>query len=217
MKIGQKTQDLDAFVSAILSEKIRVGDVIKQSELCDVLEMSLSPLRELLVILEELEFVEVKPRVGFKIIYPDIEFMRENMQFRVMIEQHAIETFIETVDNDWIDEQVELHNQVIDQLNSHAGVAEANASVLGIDREFHRSIVASLNNSAISKAHEYTQTKLGIARKVHRRIPPQKSNMNAMKDHLVILENLKDRDLKETLRKLDSHFTGSIRHTLVGY
>ena len=57
MKITDKAQDLENFVQAILSEKIMVGDVIKQSELCDILSISLSPLRELLVLLEELNLV----------------------------------------------------------------------------------------------------------------------------------------------------------------
>ena len=102
MKITDKAEDLENFVQAILSEKIMVGDVIRQSELCEVLSMSLSPLRELLVLLEELNLVEVKPRAGYKIIYPDFDFMRENLQFRIMIEKHAVEPFLNVVTDDWI-------------------------------------------------------------------------------------------------------------------
>ena len=92
MKIARNKNHLDTFVKAILSGDITLGGVIRQNELCEILDMSLSPLRELLVLLEELDLIEVKARSGFKIIYPDIDFMRENMQFRVIIETHAIET-----------------------------------------------------------------------------------------------------------------------------
>ncbi len=217
MKITQKAQDLEAFVQAILSEKIKVGEVIRQNELCEVLGKSLSPLRELLVLLEELDLVEVKPRAGFKIIYPDIDFMRENMQFRIMIEMHAAESFVEDVTDDWIDDQIAKHNDAIAVLDTTEDLTAHNAFIINFDREFHRAIVGNLKNKAVAKAHEYTQTKLGIARQVHRRTPPRKTNKVALNDHLAILAALKSRNLDAVRDALDVHFTTSIRNTLVGY
>ena len=116
MKIAQNKNHLDTFVKAILSGDITLGDVIRQNELCEILGLSLSPLRELLVLLEELDLIEVKARSGFKIIYPDIDFMRENMQFRVIIETHAIETFVDNVSDDWIDGQTLEHQKAVRDL-----------------------------------------------------------------------------------------------------
>lgn len=217
MKITDKAQDLENFVQAILSEKIVVGEIVRQRDLCEILETSLSPLRELLVLLEELELVEVKPRAGYKIIYPDIEFMRENMQFRVMIEKHALEPFLEEVTEGWIKDQITQTKDLICQIETTADLSLLNPVVLDIDRAFHRTIVAALKNNAISKAHEYTQTKLRIARQVHRRIPPRKTNMTAMLEHVAILEAMKQRDVVEVTKALEAHFAGSIRNTLVGY
>ncbi|MEP5730382.1 MAG: GntR family transcriptional regulator [Sulfitobacter sp.] len=217
MKVTDKAQDLEHFVQSILSEKIKVGEVIRQSDLCEILGTSLSPLRELLVLLEELELVEVKPRAGYKIIYPDIEFMRENMQFRVVIEKHAIEPFVEDVADDWIDGQIMQHKSAIHGIKISDDLTALNASIVGLDRAFHRTLVSALKNKAMSKAHEYTQTKLSIARQVHRRIPPRKTNMNAMLEHITILNALKRRDIAEVTATLDAHFTSSIRNTLVGY
>lgn len=217
MKITHKAQDLDTFVQAILSGKIKVGQVIRQSELCDLLDTSMSPLRELLVLLEELELVQVKPRAGFKVIYPDIEFMQENMQFRILIENHAIGVFVEVVSDAWIDEQIDRHQEAVHLLETSKDSSEHNNFIVDFDRTFHRTIVASLNNKAMAKAHEYCQTKLRIARQVYRRVPPRKSNTNAMKDHLDILDVLKTRDVDAVRAKLDVHFAGSIRNTLIGF
>lgn len=217
MKVTDKAQDLENFVQAILSQKIIVGEIIRQSDLCEILETSMSPLRELLVLLEELDLVEVKPRAGYRIIYPDIEFMRENMQFRMMIEKHAIETFFEEVTDEWIDDQIVQHRNIISRIEAEEESSIVNPLVLELDREFHRTIVASLKNNAISKAHEYTQTKLRIARQVHRRIPPRKTNMIAMLQHIEILEVLRHRNVEEVTKALDTHFEGSIRNTLVGF
>ena len=217
MKIARNKNHLDTFVKAILSGDITLGGVIRQNELCEILDMSLSPLRELLVLLEELDLIEVKARSGFKIIYPDIDFMRENMQFRVIIETHAIETFIDNVSDDWIEEQTVKHQKAVTDLTDTEDLTSLNEYILELDRNFHKTIVATLNNKAIAKAHEYTQTKLRIARQVHRRIPPRKTNMAAMQDHLAILGALSRRDLTGVLAALDAHFNQSVRNTLVGY
>lgn len=217
MKITQKSQDLEKFVQAILSGKIKVGEVVRQAELCEILGTSMSPLRELLVLLEELDLVEVKPRAGFKIIYPDLDFMRENMQFRVMIENHALAFFIDIVTDDWIEDQITRHHAALQGLETAEDLTAHNAFILNFDRDFHRTIVASMENKAITKAHEYTQTKLRIARQVHRRVPPRKINITAMQDHLTILDALKTRDLARVQKALDAHFTTSARNTLVGY
>ena len=217
MKISDINQDLDSFIQKILSEDIKVGVVIRQAELCEILEISKTPLRELLVLLTELEFIEVKPRAGFKVLYPDIEFMRDNMQLRVILENHAIETFSEVVTDDWIKVQVAEHEKALTDLEHVNDPTSLNASIFELDREFHRTIVGSLKNSAVSKAHEYTQIKLQIARQVHRRIPPRKTNMNAMQDHLAILAALATHDLTRVRAALDAHFTQSARNTLVGY
>ena len=217
MKLTQKSQDLNAFVDAVLTNKIEVGQIITQSELCAVLGMSMSPLRELLVLLEELELVESRHRSGFQIIYPDLDFMSENMQFRIMIEKYALDAFLETVESDWIAEQVRLHEQAIEKLEHAEDLRELNAYILDFDRDFHRFIVGALQNKAITKAHEYAQTKLRIARQVHRRVPPRKTNLIAKEDHLKILGAVQTRDAKAAAQALDEHFEHSIRNTMVGY
>lgn len=217
MKISDINQDLDSFIQKILSEDIKVGVVVRQAELCEILGISKTPLRELLVLLTELELIEVKPRAGFKVLYPDIKFMRENMQLRVILENHAIETFNEVVTNAWIKDQVRAHEKALYDLEHVDDPASLNESFFELDREFHRTIVAALKNSAVSKAHEYTQIKLQIARQVHRRIPPRKTNMNAMQDHLSILAALATHNLPHIRKALDAHFTQSARNTLVGY
>lgn len=217
MKIADEKYNLDTFVQSILNENIKVGAVMRQAELCEVLGISLSPLRDLLVLLEELELIEVKPRSGFKVIYPDIDFMRENMQFRIILEKHAIEAFVEIVTTDWIKEQISIHEKAIKDLEDTDDPTTLNENILELDRQFHRTIVGSLENRAITKAHEYTQTKLQIARQVHRRVPPKKTNMIAMRDHLNILAALETQELARVHTALDEHFNTSIRNTLVGY
>ena len=98
-----------------------------------------------------------------------------------------------------------------DDLEAH------NSKIIEIDQAFHREIVKALKNKAISKAHEYAQIKLRIARRVHGRFPPVKTNKNALEQHINILEIIKSRDASSVISSLDAHFALSIHNTLVGY
>src|SRR5882724_11573257 len=57
---------------ALRDGTLQAGMTVTQSELCDLLKVSLSPLRETLVLLEEFGLVDIKPRAGIAIIYPDV-------------------------------------------------------------------------------------------------------------------------------------------------
>ena len=78
------------FREALQSGKLEAGMVVTQHDLCELLGLSLSPLRETLVLLEEFGLVEIKPRTGIRIVYPEVAFIRENYQFRIMIEVYAL-------------------------------------------------------------------------------------------------------------------------------
>ena len=145
MKISDINQDLDTFVRKVLEDDIAPGAVIRQAELSEKLGVSTTPLRELLVLLRELDLIEVKPRAGFKVLYPDIEFMRENMQLRVIMENHAIETFNEVVSNAWIEDQVSMHEKALLDLENVGDkqLQTLDESIFELDRGFHRTIVAA--------------------------------------------------------------------------
>lgn len=92
------------FRVALQEGRLRAGMNVTQNELCDILGLSLSPLRETLVLLEEFGLVEIKPRTGIRIVYPEVAFIRENYQFRIMIETHAIRVFAASVSREWLAE-----------------------------------------------------------------------------------------------------------------
>src|SRR5262245_45329268 len=83
MKMSDDRHDNEGyrrFRDAMQSGKLQAGMVVTQNELCDLLGLSLSPLRETLVLLEEFGLVEIKPRTGIRIVYPEVAFIRENYQ-----------------------------------------------------------------------------------------------------------------------------------------
>ena len=60
--VRQDNEGYRRFREAMQAGKLQAGMVVTQNELCDLLGLSLSPLRQTLVLLEEFGLVEIKPR-----------------------------------------------------------------------------------------------------------------------------------------------------------
>src|SRR5688572_19142702 len=75
------------FKEALFTGRIRSGSVISQSELVQILEMPISPLREALQVLEAEGLLTVLPRSGIRIVQPDMELIKNAYQLRRVLER----------------------------------------------------------------------------------------------------------------------------------
>jgi DNA-binding GntR family transcriptional regulator len=199
------------FRAALQEGTLKAGMTVTQSELCETLGLSLSPLRETLVLLEEFGLVEVKPRTGIRIVYPEVSFIRENFQFRIMIETHAIRVFAAGVGKPWIAEMRQKHEASRAELSRELTEA-AQEKFLTLDRSMHRSFVEALGNRAILVTHSRLQDNLYMVRRVHQ--PVFNSQLIATIDeHTRILDCLEQRDVEGAAASLEAHFRASTYRT----
>lgn len=201
------------FREALQSGRLEAGMVVTQNELCDLLGISLSPLRETLVLLEEFGLVEIKPRTGIRIVYPEVAFIRENYQFRIMIETHALKTFGYVVTPDWLANMRHRHEECRDLLVGPASFEEAQARILPLDRQMHRDFVEALDNRAILSTHARLQENLGMARRVHQRAVFRAQLVDTVNEHMRVIECLEKRDVDGAVDALEGHFRASIHRT----
>ena len=215
-KMGDVRQDNEGyrrFREAMQSGKLEAGMVVTQNELCDLLGLSLSPLREALVLLEEYGLVEIKPRTGIRIVYPEIAFIRENYQFRIMIEVFALRSFGETVTEEWLANMRESHEACRRDLTNGVALDEAQGRFIALDARFHREIVEELGNRAILAMHERVQENIRMAQKVHRRPGFRSALLTTIEEHLRVIERLERRDVEGAVQALEAHFSGSTHRT----
>ncbi len=204
--IVHANQGYQRFIEALRTGELSLGMTITQSELCAALSLSLSPLRETLVLLEEHGLVEVRPRAGIRIVEPDVAFIRENYQFRSIIEVDAIRCFIEAVSPDWIARMRQTHAQLHREMAGEAGRETAIERFGRLDHLFHRSIVEAVDNAAILATHNRLQSNISLARIAHNRILRRKAYMKAIDQHLAIIDHLEKGDLKGAVDALEDHF-----------
>lgn len=201
------------FREALQSGKLEAGMVVTQNELCELLGVSLSPLRETLVLLEEFGLVEIKPRTGIRIIYPEVAFIRENYQFRIMIEVHALRTFGDMVTEEWLANMRSRHEECLRELHENGPFEEANAHVISLDRKMHRDIVEALENRAIMATHTRLQENIGMARRVHQRSAFRAQLFDTVDEHMRMLTCLEQRDVPGAIVALEAHFQASTHRT----
>ncbi|HEV2515861.1 MAG TPA: GntR family transcriptional regulator [Devosia sp.] len=201
------------FRKAMNDGTLEAGMVVTQSELCELLGLSLSPLRETLVLLEEFGLVEIKPRAGIKIVYPEVAFIRENYQFRIMIEIFALKSFGDTVSEAWLADMRSNHEKCRISLTDGSPFEAAHIPFLELDGRMHREIVASLGNRAILDTHERLQENIRMAQRVHRRPGFRGYLVDTVDEHMRVIAALEQRDVAGAIAAMEAHFQGSTHRT----
>jgi DNA-binding GntR family transcriptional regulator len=200
------------FRMALQDGRLKAGMTVTQNELCELLGLSLSPLRETLVLLEEFGLVDIKPRAGIRIVYPEVAFIRENFQFRIMIEMHAIRVFATIVEKGWLEEMRIEHEKSRDALSAPGLAEDAQERFLLLDRRMHRAFVEALDNRAILVTHNRLQDNIWMARRVHQRIFKTQL-LGTIDEHFKIIEALAAHDIDTAVDRLDAHFRASTYRT----
>lgn len=213
--IGNRTahEGYNRFVEAVRAGKIEPGANLTQGQLCEALGMSLTPLRETLILLEEYGLVETKPRSGLAVVFPDVDFYRENIQFRTMIETYCLKMGIERFSREWIEELREEHHRCRDLLNDEQRYEEGKSGMMALDQRLHPDIVAILENRAVLYAHEHVFKNMNISREVHRRPEFRKQLLDTVDEHMDILNAIEARDPDRAVAALERHFQASTHRT----
>jgi DNA-binding GntR family transcriptional regulator len=209
----QDNEGYRRFREALHNGKLEAGMVVTQNELCDLLGLSLSPLRETLVLLEEFGLVEIKPRTGIRIVYPEVGFIRENYQFRIMIEIYALRSFGDTVTEAWLANMRESHEDCRRNLSDGGPFEDSQLRFLTLDLRMHHEIVEALGNRAILDTHKRLQENIRMAQRVHRRSGFRSALLDTIDEHLKVIDALERRDVDGAVAALEAHFRASTHRT----
>jgi DNA-binding GntR family transcriptional regulator len=203
------------FRQAMQEGRLQPGMVVTQNELCTILGISLTPLREALVLLEEFGLVDVKPRAGIRVVYPEVAFIRENYQFRSVIELHAIRAFLPRAGGQWLAEMRARHGDLRDAASKAGVAADLNRSFTALDSDMHASFVAALENRAISAVYARIMDNINLARQVHDRTALSTRVLDSLREHLSILDSIEKGDAEGAVSNLELHFRASAYRTIV--
>jgi|GEM_PF-933499 len=205
-----------AFRAALLDGRLTPGATLTQDDLCAVLNMTLSPLRETLTLLEADGLVTVRHRAGITVLDPDVAFIRRNFQFRTLIEREALPTFSEAVEDKWLNTTIAAHRDALDRVKAREPAPVLERRLRGLDWTFHSAIVSVLHNTMISETHYLLQENLKLARVLNQDMASPSKVAEALHEHCAILERLADRDTDGAHKALEAHFRAAIHRAFGG-
>lgn len=216
---GALSQGIDnpgylAFVEALLDGRLKLGQTLKQEELCDILGMSLSPIRETTTLLEAEGLVTVRRRIGLTIFYPDVKFVGNTFQLRGILEREGLAKFARSVRKSWLAKARADHEQIIEFVGQVGDPVVYREPVKQLEWEFHNSFIAAFDNQQISVIYERLHQKMFLLRLVNLEAIGPDNTVTSMREHLAVIEALERRDDQRAVDALDEHLRGVLHRVL---
>lgn len=203
-----------AFVEALLDGRLKLGQTLKQEEICDILGISLSPFRETTTLLEAEGLVTVRRRIGLTIFYPDVKFVGNTFQLRGILEREGLSKFARLVGKSWLAKARADHEAIIDFVKTVNDPLAYREPVRQLEWTFHNSFIAAFENQQIAVIYERLHQKMFLLRLVNLESVGPSNTVKSMREHLSVIEALERRDAQGALDALDNHLQGVLHRVL---
>jgi DNA-binding GntR family transcriptional regulator len=203
-----------AFLAALVDRRIGLGQTLRQDELCEILGISLSPMREATTLLEADGLVSVRRRVGITIFYPDVRFMRETFQFRGLLEREGLRRFARSTPAGWVAQSRKAHREILKFVEEVDDEARYRGPIRALEDEFHGAFVGAFGNSEMSSVYRRLQRKMYLLRLLNPDAVNTQSTLQAMREHLAIIDAVEARSPDGAAEALDRHLQGVLHRTL---
>ncbi|MEM7441771.1 MAG: GntR family transcriptional regulator [Pseudomonadota bacterium] len=211
---GLTGEAYDKFKRGLLSRQITPGVTSSQSELADLLAVSVSPLRNALKILETEGFVTILPRSGIRISKPDLELVRNTYQLRRIIEEPALVKFAEHCSRDELLRERDVHLAILERANGQ--VADPMAlfdEASEIDIGLHKKMVGSLSNPIIDTIYHTNHERIMLIR-LDRHMATASYVRVTFTEHLRIIDALISGDVEGARIALGDHLDKAIQRAM---
>lgn len=203
-----------AFFNALVEGRLKLGQTLTQDELCKVLGLSLSPMRETTTLLEAEGLITVRRKVGITIFYPDVRFVGNCFQFRGLLEREGLRKFAQTVTPQWLSRMRDEHVEIIDFVRQVNDIERYRIPVKLIERRFHDAFIAAFENDQISVNYGRLTQKMYLLRLHNLNAVGPANTVTSMEEHLVIIDALRAGDVEAAVDGLDRHLQGVLHRVL---
>lgn len=178
------------------------GESINDKEIAEQLEMSRTPVREALILLERIDFIEVWPQRGTFVSQIDQRKVREEQFLRFCVEREMLKRALPKLD----------HRAKARYLNALADLARADQlversarkKILELDNAFHR-IAFHMNGEEHLYEHLLSQMQHEQRERILGYLLCR--NTDLVTEHQGLFEAIEAQDIDEVDRRLHRHMT----------
>ncbi|MDB5797049.1 MAG: ydfH 3 [Paucimonas sp.] len=133
----------------IIRNRWKPGERLPEPELCEEFNVSRTPMRDALKLLEAEGLIELRPHVGAVVTQPGLPDLEEKMQVMSALEQAAAALVAARQPAGVIGELRRLHTE----MGQAAGLKDM-ARYYQLNDDFHRVIVEGSGNKTLAQVHE---------------------------------------------------------------
>lgn len=133
--------------------KLKPGELISEKEIADILNVSRTPIHEVLLLLKENELIDISPRSSSKVSLINIGMVREGFQLRNTIEPKIYQQISGNI-------TVEHINKLTENLEKQKQLTRNKNSIIDefftLDDEFHQLLYSAANKDFTWKGVKHT-------------------------------------------------------------
>lgn len=203
------------FKESLFARRIPIGATLTQSDVMELLDVPIGPLREALQLLENEGLVTMVRRTGIRIVKPDMGLLKDSFQLRRILEMEAVRKYAEVTQAEELDRWFVAHREVLaaarstmaeDALIEHSGT---------VDRHFHATLIGSLRNPQIEDVYGRVNERIRLVRLDNRYRQSSATVTQAMQEHLAILDALRAHDPAAAAIAIEDHLRRTL-HRAIG-
>ena len=202
-QVSVKQATYDGFQQALLSGRLRPGQVVSQREMTTMLGVSVGALRELLPRLEAEGLLKVMPQRGIQITAINLPMIRDAFQLRAAYEREAVVSAVRRMPDDVLKAQRALHLDIMDRIKS-----DATAAVLSegqnINSGFHDLLIEATQNELLIHAYNVNTIRIRLIN-LDRILLNSEVLPAAFTDHLAVIDAILARDVGRSIEAMDHH------------
>lgn len=203
-----------AFFDALIEGRLKLGQTLTQDELCQILGISLSPMRETTTLLEAEGLISVRRKVGITIFYPDVKFVGNCFQFRGLLEKEGLRKFARTVTPAWIAAAKKEHDDIIAFVREVNDMERYRVPVRLLERRFHDTFIDAFDNEQIRVNYARLSQKMYLLRLHNLNAVGPANTVTSMEEHLDIIHALGAGDVDGAVEGLERHLQGVLHRVL---
>ena len=203
------------FKQSLFARRIPIGATVTQAELVELLEVPIGPLREALQVLEHDGLVTMLPRSGIRIVQPGMGLMKDSFQLRRILELEAVRKYAEVARADELARLETAHRDVLAAAQSRLAEDALIDRSGTVDRGFHAILIGALRNPQIREVYSQTNERIRLVRLDNRYRQSAATVMQAMQEHLVILDALRGHDSAAAVAAMEDHLRRAL-HRAIG-
>lgn len=193
--VSLRDQVFEEIQRAILEKRLSPGDHIREQELTKLLNVSRTPVREALVLLERDGLVDISPNRGCFVREFNERDIREIFELRT-----ALESLAASLTVDRLQESDFAYLEELIQRQADSNARHAQTEVSRLDLEFHRYIVRKADNSRLLRTWQVNAMQFTVLFSYLDDSLQGADKRLMLESHRSILDALRRRDAQEVAR-----------------